>query len=62
MAYTRARQRSRWYRNLLIVLQADDRYDVFQTWEDERDKRPIAENFPEISSAMEWIDADYCKP
>lgn len=48
--------RGRTYRGFIIRLQADDRYDVFQSEQDEADGYTIAENFQTIATAMEWID------
>lgn len=48
--------RGRIYRGFIIRLQADDRYDVFQSEQDETDGYTIAENFQTIATAMDWID------
>ncbi len=47
-----ARTKQKYHRGYVIILQSDDRYDVFEHGEYD----PIAENFEEISLAIAWID------
>lgn len=56
------RSKGRTYRGFVIRLQSDDRYDVFENADAEKEGRPICDNFKEISTAMEWIDQTQFNP